>query len=254
MGVDHTSDSEDLVERFILDLIEFISDDPRIVWASTWDFEQAYAVPDVRIHLSCAGKEAMYELTNDVNEWLAPIRRVAHSLVFYWETIAVFEDGLRVNFRFNDAEHAHRRPRGRLLKETPGHFTEEPEPLSERNEPVFLRRIGEFWCHVLNVPRELRRHGVLNGYLTVANSLHYAYLATKSAREELGEEMEGTIVTSLTLPELSERIVIEQTLRLATTFDRIASAICRRHDLDYPEALADAALARIRRESEPFLR
>lgn len=251
MSDDELDLSNPLLVRFLDDFAELIRNDGRIVWAYARHPEKPYTASDVTICLSCTNKSVMESVSEDCGELLASVRRVVHA---QRHVGFILEEGLHVELSLIDASHCRRRMNGYPLKETPGCFDHEAYPPSPPRRGDFLELVGQFWCWLANVPREIRRQGRLTGYMTVCPIVHSARLAALAARDDLGEDFEEEITRAISIPELTETALARQLVALAETFDRVASAACEKHDLEYPRELADVVMARLRRESEPFLR
>ena len=179
MGVAHEDEGDATraeVEGLIAWLTRRADADPRVVaaWLEGWDGARAgdmYA--DVVLWLSCDTKDYARSLADGIGEWLGDLGPVAMvrrpEPMFGWlpQLKVVTRDGLRVDISLNHAEFARRRPAGRLLKETPGHFVEEgpSEPFSVAHKPADLVAGAEaFWLCFPLLARALARGQVTLAY------------------------------------------------------------------------------------------
>lgn len=255
--------------HFIQSLTTAVETDPRIraAWlAGSFGKGIADRWSDVDAHLLIDPAQ-IDAFKAGVQAWLEALRPlVLYRLLFGGQMVnAMTDEGMRLDVWLHSGESAEVvEGHTRVLYAQDGALTWKPNPgteLSQAEAAAELERaIPEFWRCVAMLPVALGRDekiiGAAGNFLILLLLTDVLCLASGVRKDRGVKALNGflparfrqTVEEAIALPELSRAELARTQLRLARLMQEHGPAICARWQVDYPQALEEAALGYVARE------
>ncbi len=256
------------VETLIQSLAVRAHDDPHVVaaWLEGWDPRRAReATIDFTVWLSCDTKEYGRSVARGIRGWMGGVAPLVLVKLFDgggsmpWVHV-VTRQGIRVGIWTNHAEFARRRPIGRVLKETPGHFTFDPDPPYTWRPPLheLADAVEAFWMYFHDLPHALEHGQVVWAYAKYLGLLRRAADVIAHRPEHarhrpmpnltLDKAEDDLLASAIGFEHLTAPTIAREYLKLAALVQREAPPICQRKGVDYPAELEWAVVGRAVRD------